>query len=518
MNKDEFRKTDCTFREIQTTLAILGMIGIATVLLSTRYYGAGLSPDSVGYIAAARHIASGIGVVTYDGTPLLVQPPLYPALLAAMEFVFGIDPLSSARVINAVLFGLIVYLSGLLFTKHFESFALVVLGTASVLVAVPLIQVSLMAWSEPLFICFTLLYLILSESYLAKGDTASLLLLSLSVALACLARYIGVVLILTGVVSILLFRRDSPRVNFRHLFLFISLSALPIGVWVIRNYLLSGTLFGPRASSIYTLSTNATFAFNTFVSWYIPQRISEHRSLLMLLTATISFLAGLSIRGDWAKVRSVLLEIGLLLLFIIAYVGFLLVSSTTIAYDAIGDRLLSPVFVPITLLLLFLASKMVTSLMEQRLTQKRANVLLAVAIVGWLVYPVSAAMSSITNAMSQGQGYSSESWRNSQTIEYLRENRTLECEIYSNGPDALYILANRTAKMSPVRTMYNSPEVVNDISNLRSSWPEKRNACLVWFDMIGRQYLFTIDELQTIADVQQLIRLEDGAIYSVTRK
>lgn len=502
-------------------LAILSVIGTVTILLATRHYGAGLSPDSVGYIATARHIATGIGAVTYDGTPLLVQPPLYPALLATINYIFGIDPLRSANIANAVLFGFIVYLVGALFLKYLKSSTILALfGTASVLVAVPLIQVSLMAWSEPLFICFMLLYLIFSESYLAKAGRTSLLLLSLSIALACLTRYIGVVFILTGVISILLFRRGSPRVKFRHLLLFISISALPIGVWVIRNYFLSYTLFGPRASSIYTLSQNLTFAFNTFLSWYIPERISEHRSMLMLLSATIGFLAGLSTRGNWSKARTLLSEIGPLLLLIIAYVGFLLVSSTTTAYDQIDNRLLSPVFVPITLLLLFLASKILTSLTEQRLSQKHANILLAVAIAVWLVYPARAAMSSITNAMSQGQGYSSESWRNSQTIEYLLQNRMLDSGrvIYTNGPDALYILANLTAKTSPSRAMYNSPETVNDISSLKGSWPEENNSCLVWFDKIDRQYLFKVNELQTIANVQQIIRLEDGAVYSVTRK
>ena len=502
-------------------LAILSVIGSIAILLSTRHYGAGLSPDSVGYIATARHIATGAGTITYDGTPLLAQPPLYPALLATIDYIFGIDPLSSAHIVNAILFGLIVYLSGLLFLKHLKSStAFALLGTVSVLVAVPLIRVSLMAWSEPLFICFVLLYLIFCEAYLAKADTTSLLLLSLSVALACLTRYIGVVFILTGVVSILLVRRDSLRVKFRHLFIFISISALPIGIWVIRNYFLSGTLFGPRASSIYTLSQNLTFVFDTFLSWYIPERISEHRSILTLLSVTVGFLAGLSAKGNWSKVRTSLLEIGPLLLFTIAYVGFLGISSTTTAYDQIGNRLLSPVFVSITLLLLFLASKILTSLTEQWLSQKHVNILLTAAIAMWLIHPARGTISSITNTMSQGQGYSSESWRNNQTIEHLLQNRTLEskCVIYSNAPDAVYILANLTAKMIPMRTGYHSTEVVNDISNLRGSWPEEGSACLVWFSRKNRKHLFTVDELQTIANVQQIIHLKDGAVYSVTRK
>lgn len=502
-------------------LAILSVIGTITILLSTRHYGAGLSPDSVGYIATARHIATGIGPINYNGTPLLAQPPLYPALLATIDYVLGIDPLSSAPIVNAALYGFIIYLSGLLFLKHFKSFAFAFLGTASVLVAIPLIRVSLMAWSEPLFIFFLLLYLILSESHVMKADTTSLLLLSLTVALLCLTRYIGVIFILTGVVSILLFRRNSLSVTFRHLFLFVFISVLPIGMWIIRNYFLSGTLFGPRAPSNHSLFQNLAFTFNTVLSWYIPRRISAHRPILMLLSSTIGFLAGLSARGNWSKIRTALLDISPFLLVIIAYVGFLVVSSTTTAYDPIDNRLLSPVFVPITLLLLFIASKIPISLTAQPLYQKRANVLAVAIIAVWLVYPARITMSLILHTVHHGLGFSSEFWRKSQTIEYLLQNRTVESKcgvIYTNAPEALYILADLTAKMSPLRTMYNSPEIVNDISSLRGSWPEESNSYLVWFDKIDRQHLFTVDELQTIANLQQIVRFEDGAVYYAARK
>jgi len=503
-------------------LAILSVIGTFTILLSTRPYGAGLSPDSVGYIATARHMAAGIGAVTHTGAPLVAQPPLYPALLATIDRVFGVDPLSSANVTNAVLFGLIVYLSGLLLFNHLRSaaaFALV--GTASVLVATTPIQVSLFAWSEPVFICLVLVYLIFFDSYLAMADTLSLLLLATSAALACLARYIGVVLILTGVLGILL-RQDRLRVKFRHLFLFLSVSALPIGLWLVRNYFLSGTLFGPRAPSSYTLSQNLGFTFNTFLSWYIPKRIHEHRSLLVLLSAMAGFLAGLSTRGNWSRsrLRTLLSEVGPSLLLIVVYVGFLVVSSTTTAYDVISFRLLSPVFVPTTLLLLLLAHRIVVSLTGQWLHPKHASVLLAVALAAWLVYTAKATAPVIKYATSQGWGYSSRTWRDSQTIKYLLEHQTLasECMLYTNDPEALYVLANLAGKLSPQKSMYNSPEIVTDISDLRGTWPEETNSCLVWFDRTHRDFLFTVGELQVIARMQQITSLEDGTVHSVTRK
>lgn len=155
----------------------------AFVFLSTSRYGAGLSPDSVGYIGTARNLTIGAGFNSYDGAPVVVWPPLYPALLALVSGIFKGDPLFLANVLNALIFGLIVYVGGVLTFKHLSTFpALAFVGTLAILVSIPLFQVSVMAWSEPLFILLLLLSLLLANSYLYKNDIISLILLSLSVA------------------------------------------------------------------------------------------------------------------------------------------------------------------------------------------------------------------------------------------------------------------------------------------------------------------------------------------------
>ncbi len=150
----------CTAISIKYRLFLiaLGIIGTSIILLSTNLYGVGLSYDSVGYIATARNIADGIGSVKYDGTSLVNQPPLYPAILAVIKYVLGIDPLSSARIVSACLFGLIIYMSGLLTPKYFASSTVfTIIGALSVLISKPLFEVSIMALSEPLFIFFIIL-------------------------------------------------------------------------------------------------------------------------------------------------------------------------------------------------------------------------------------------------------------------------------------------------------------------------------------------------------------------------
>ena len=501
-------------------LAILGLIGVGIILLATNRYGAVLSHDSVVYVATARHIANGAGIVTYDGRPLLNQPPLYPAILAAIDYVFGLDPLSSANIVNAVLFGLIVYLGGLLTCKHLSSFpAYALVGTLAILFSSPLFRVSVSAWSEPLFICLVLLGLIFASSYPAKNDATSLVLFSSSVALSSLTRYIGVTLILWGALTILIFHRNSLKNRIAHLSLFTIISALPLGLWLFRNYTISSTLLGPRPSSAFTLSQNLTRVFGSLLYWYVPRTIAEHRSILMIVIAGVGLFAGLSFRDSWQGVKVRLRQINPIILFAIIYTAFLVISSTTTGYDKIGDRLLSPIYVPLTLLLLILAEALADSY-RKRFPKKVVNSFLIIGVAIWLVCPIRSTIFHTAKLITVGEGYGGKAWMESETVQYLLQHQTLvsECTFYTNGPDAAYILAHLAAKMSPSKTGPNSPGTVNDISRLRGSWPEESNACLVWFDKIRLTHLLTVDELQAAANVDLIARLEDGAIYSITRK
>lgn len=55
--------------------------------------GPAMWPDSAGYLSVARSLADGNGITRFDGREQIEQPPLYPAVLAAMSFVSGRDPL-----------------------------------------------------------------------------------------------------------------------------------------------------------------------------------------------------------------------------------------------------------------------------------------------------------------------------------------------------------------------------------------------------------------------------------------
>ncbi|MFA6572331.1 MAG: hypothetical protein WCT77_13980, partial [Bacteroidota bacterium] len=84
----------------QIALGILGFIGAGFIFYLTNRHGVGILPDSVAYIAVARSLTEGGGFVTFDGFYYVLQPPLYPLMLASILKIFSIDPIISAGYLN----------------------------------------------------------------------------------------------------------------------------------------------------------------------------------------------------------------------------------------------------------------------------------------------------------------------------------------------------------------------------------------------------------------------------------
>lgn len=499
---------------------ILSLLGVGIVLLATSKYGAGLSPDSVNYIAAARNLAAGRGLATFNGAPLVAWPPLFPALLAGIKVLLGIDPLLSVRVVNALLFGLIVWLSGVLCFRHLSSsFLTVLLGVTSVLLAIPLLATAKMAWSEPLFIACVLLSLIWAESYLERGDAGSLALLALAAASASLSRYIGVTVIIAGAIVVTLSAKENLRTKIFHLCAFLLVSIAPLAIWISRNHIVSGTLMGPRSPSQFSFVQNLNFTFYTLLYWYLPSRATQHRPALALLGIAIGFIATVTARTNWDRVKTRLSFLSPSLIFAATYASFLLASATTTAYDRLDDRLLSPLYIPLALLLFNLAECSVT-LLRPRFSRWFVNAILVTGVAAWLVHLAVVASGNLTSSVVHGAGgYATSTWKENETIECLQRELTGgEYSLYSNAPDALYILTGLPVQYCPRKTGSSSTEILSEAKDLLGVWPEQGYAKLVWFNMVYRDYLFTVEELETIANFEPVLRFSDATIYVVSKR
>jgi len=500
-------------------LLSLAAFGTAFILLTTSAYGVGISPDSVGYLSIARNLSEGNGYVNYRGEEVVVWPPLLPAILALVKSSVGIDPVEAARFFNAIVFGLVVALANWVILTHIRSShksIYAMFGVGWFLFSTPLLIVSVMAWTEPLFILLTMLFLISMSYFLRTGHLRVLLASSALAACAALTRYIGVTLIMTGLVVIIVIHRDSLRNKLSKCLLFGGLSAFPLAIWALRNWVVSDTFFGQRTPSTFSLVYNLTRTRDTLFGWFLSDELSSHFSAitrLSVLAACVIFILLLKNRKSHGAHGSLL---GLLAVFIIIYTSFLIITSTTTAYDIIGNRLLSPIYVPLLWILGLILHTLVTSL--ERKGYRYAPAMLLVVAFLWSLFPLLQIIPEVENRVEKGAGgYAREGWVNSETMRYLSEHDLCAgLQVYSNRPDTLYILNGINAELTPRKTFYNSEKMAQSLDSLVGKWPEASPACLIWFEA-GRYYLFSVGELAKATSISPIAEFEDGEVYLVTR-
>jgi hypothetical protein len=494
-------------------VACLAVAGAGLVFLSTAKYGAGISPDSTDYLDVARSLTSGKGFVFHTGKPLVWWPPLYPMLLALVGFATRLDPAVFAHLVNAALFATVICLSARLFqpgSRQTTNYS--VLGVCAVLLSIPLSEVYAMAWSECLFLPLVLLYLVFAQRYWDSGDMLPLAVMTLSTALACLTRYAGVALVPAGVVTIFFASRVNFKTRFSRAFCFAAASLAPLGLWGARNYRLTGTFFGNRGPFKNTLADSVIVGAKTMLLWYVPGRVAKYAVLAGIAIALVAAISSRAARRRVSSgLKAILRDHTPAMLLLVALMITLLAAATRDA--ACNSRMLSPVYVPATLVLLTLASRMFSPVRLR--TTAFASGVASVLLVVWLCFPFASVARDTAGRLRDGAGiYNTKTWRESETVAHAEQMHSTNgaVRVYSNAPDALRELARVNATQSPDRR-------TGSLSDLEGHWPARDGSVLVWFESITwRKYLFSAEELGDIADVEEVAHFSDGSIYRVSAR
>ena len=169
----------------------------------------------------------------------------------------GLDAPAAAGLLNAAATGALVGVVGWQLRRHFGSTPLALWGALTVMLATPIATVGTWAVSEPVFILLLMLSLAWTARFLDDGQRHTLVAAAVCTALACLTRYSGAAIVLT-VAVLLLCRRDSWPDRARNVALYSVIAALPVAVWMVRNYLVSESFAGHRAAPERTLAENLT--------------------------------------------------------------------------------------------------------------------------------------------------------------------------------------------------------------------------------------------------------------------
>ena len=489
-------------------VAVLALAGALLVLFANHRFGVGLTHDSVHYISAARSLASGEGLVGFDGELLVDFPPLLPALLA-VPGLLGLDPSVAARFLNALVFGLIVFVAGRLMLAYFRSRFIALAGTAAVLTAFPLITVSVMAWTEPLFALLVLLLAWSLARFARTGSRFSLVTACVLGAMACLLRYAGVFVVVAGALALLaLPRRKSFGRRFGQALLFGLAAAAPLVVWFLHNQAVRGTFAGTRQEPFFTFWQSMVVSSEAVLEWYLPWRVAQWLkwgSLLVVLpmTAGFSFLLFRRLRDEadaGARLQSVCL------LFLLVYGAAL--SFLTLRMG-IGPftRMLAP-FSTLSLLVAFGALDHAAVALACRWHRPRLVPTLAVLLgLLWLAYPVSRLAWVMPKWLEHGVGvYDATEWRELSIVQWLKRNR-LEGRLLSNDPGVVYLLTGTRTTLSPRRT--------DDIARLVADGRLRAGDRLVWFSRVKRPYLYTVPELADMVPLEEEVFVGDGGVLVV---
>lgn len=185
---------------------------------------------------------------------------------------------------------------------------------------------------------------------------------------------------------------------------------------------------------------------------------------------------------------------------VIAYLGMLVYTSTTAAFDPIGPRLVAPAYAPFLLLAGSLAWRAWPTLGPGGRTA------LAVGLAVWLLSALADSGKEVRDRMRLGAGgYASPSWQENGAIRWIREFRP--DDVVSNAADAVYLLTELPAERVPTR---GTPKA--------DQWPDGRTLNLVMFDDVNRPYALSLDELRTKAEIKLVKKYPGAQVFRVTPK
>lgn len=502
-------------------MILIGITGSILIFISSRLYGLGISPDSVYYISAARNLADGKGLIDFYGDPWIFWPPLYPVVLAFFTRIFNTDVLEVARLVNVVLFGVIIYLSGILINRHLVSSGLYRLtGILTILLSSEILQnLATMVWSETLFIFFSLIFLVSIEDYINKKKWESLILASLSVAAAIMTRYIGVFIIVTGLFVLILYFKDSLKRKLTSIFIFGFLSALPIALWLLRNLHVANTFTGDRKSMPPSFWYNLNLTLTNIHNWLVYPYANHVLKIIMLFILILlvgCFLIFL-IKRYYRMMSSKIMKAGPLFLFFSIYLILILMVKSIIAGDDINWRLLSPAYIPFMILLLFAIEKFILPL-QKMFSEFIVKMFLVSIVVLWIIYyPLKNSVLNVHTWITEGTGgYSRIEWRQSPLALYLQQTSLVPGHlVFSNENDIPYIFAHITCQKENLKINAEVNDVSTKDANIDSIIKNINYSYFIWFDAYPKNYIYTKEQISQSKNVWVLADFKDGTVFIV---
>lgn len=511
--------------------------GLLAAIASGKY-GPGMTHDSAAYVYAAQSLLDGEGF-QYFGypSPFIQWPPLYPSLLA-LGRLMGIGFRTSAVLINSLALVLTVFISGYWMFKKFRFKAFAVAGTFLLFVSVPLLNVSKYLWTEITFILFIMLFYMAFERYMLYGNYSSLLLAALFTSLACIDRYAGVTVILTSCVFILFTRKGIVK-KIKDVFVYGVVSIIPLFLWTLRNYIVSGTFFGVRLASTYTFMQNIERTLNSLYAWIAPNRLLIRYldgrlmacftaiAVILLLVAAAAFIslfvriladcpARRELKSYCSRESGRLFPVAFFSAFTLIYTIYLVASASIVLFEPINSRYLAPVYIPVLIVIAAAADFLSAHLAHRRsdIFARKAGVLAALFIIIYLVYPtLNTAAFVLDNYRNGAGGFATSEWQNNnELVRFIKDNG--RCTFYSNNADAVYTLTG-------IRTFYppkKNGHFMYGLDQFMAQVMKDNYSLFIWFENNVSPALYSINDIEGVIGLKKVGDFNKGGVFRFIKK
>ncbi len=527
--------------------AALGVAAAGLILLREATYGVGLTVDSSAYISVARNLLEGNGFLQRNGGTYQDAAPFYPMTLA-FDGIFGPDAIVAAGYVNAAAFGLTVFVATLWLRWRGVSPFLVVWAGGACALSLTLAQLAASAWTEPLFILFSVLSLFALDRFLDSDKRSYLIWAAVCAALFCLTRYMGVALTCGPLLLLLLQKGARLPAKARNAAVYAVIALTPIGAWMLRNFLLSGSPTGQSyptgfswlgslhsASSEFIRLGFGNISFNPQLG--ICQNIRRHHRRRPYVCRCGHYdrdFAGSSsrrrIRADIAAPPGAFTGLGSVGRSGGFPVGLCAFPGNPLSdyYIAIYWRFTAPMYMPALVATTLVLNEFLTYAVARRpsvtlpFLRRRSSSTGAMATISlpalvlmaglflWLLPQVYTNYHNIKHWLDNGgYGYSSRQWAESETVRYLI-SRPLDGRLWTTAGRALYLL----------------PDVPGDYRqlppNLPDNWPQwvadahadGKDAYFVWFHDNLYSWFYFVNPQYSFGDIGALPGMEIVAILA----
>jgi hypothetical protein len=521
---------------VKAGLVFISLMGFLSILVISQL-GIGISPDSIGYIGGARSLLAGYGFSfpASDGTHASIThfAPFY-SLLLSFGGLFRVDPMLAARWINGILFGLNIILVGIVVLSlqkgsYWKVLYLPLLASGLVFFSPTMLEIHLMAWTEPIFIFLGLAGFYLLSKYFETSRLVFLVSSAMVISLAALSRYIGISIIASGFFGLLLFFRAGLTKRFLDAILFGLVSTGPVMIWMLRNMAVAGTTTS-REFAVHPISKmHLEWALTTLSSWLLIPASSDALAKIMpllLFASGFVIVTLLNVGRMGRKLREMSNKeimgiptiIKLFVIFVIVYGLFLVFSISFLdANTPLDSRILSPVFIAGLIITIYTIGELGTWISPRRDTRLFFHAVLVIFGGVFLVSYLSAWIGLSRDVYTNGIGFNDLAWKNSKTLEEVRQLSD-GISIYTNSPEAIYIGTGRVAKSLPKKfesmTQTENTGLVFELSEMQQEL-KNEGGVLVYFDRIQRPTLPSKSELMEILDLHLVSSTGDGDLFTV---